>query len=220
MTRIRRCPQLPRAERGVALVVVLMFLLIITSLAIFSARYATMGESMSRNQLDAEKARQAAESALRDAERDLVALAATAGTACTRPTFPPAVDGIFQTTCPQGLCDGIEANSASSNWVTAANAEAWWPDVRGGAWNNGAVGRNVKPGGGAPTCTFDGSVPLGTFTGAPAIAGVARQPEYLIERFSRQNGRLVFFRITAVGFGAAETTQSVLQSYYRPFEVQ
>lgn len=221
MTRIRRCPQLPRAERGVALVVVLMFLLIITSLAIFSARYATMGESMSRNQLDAEKARQAAESALRDAERDLVAREATAGTACTRAAFPPAaVDPLFRANCPQGLCDRNEDNAALSNWVTGARPEAWWPDARGGAWNSGATGRNQKPGGGAPTCSFNGSVPMGTFTGAPPIVGVARQPEYLVERYFRQNNRLVFFRITAVGFGSSETTQVVLQSYYQPFEAQ
>src|SRR5262245_56187524 len=62
-----RMPAPHQPQKGVALPVVLMFLLVITSLAIFSARYATMGEGMARNQLDAERARQAAESALRDA---------------------------------------------------------------------------------------------------------------------------------------------------------
>ena len=205
-----------RRSTGVALVVVLMFLLVISSLAIFSARYATMGESMSRNQLDAEKARQAAETALRDAERDLIASTAAAGAACNRGVYPIGLEAPrYQATCPQGLCDGAEANILAANWTGAGtNPEAWWSVSKGGQWNNATTKGRFG------NCTFDGGVPLGSFTNAALVAGVARQPEYLIERFSRQSGRLLFFRITARGFGASETTQVVLQTYYRPFTAQ
>ena len=60
------------AEKGMTMIVVLMLLMLMSSAAIFSARYATIGESMARNQLDYERAKQAAESALRDAERDIL----------------------------------------------------------------------------------------------------------------------------------------------------
>jgi type IV pilus assembly protein PilX len=60
-----------KAQRGLSLIVVLLFLVAITSIAVLSARKATLEEGLGRNQLDMEAARQAAESALRDAERDL-----------------------------------------------------------------------------------------------------------------------------------------------------
>lgn len=58
---------------GIALPVVLMFLLIITISAVYSIRRSTLAEGITRNQLDYEVARQSAEAALRDAERDLFA---------------------------------------------------------------------------------------------------------------------------------------------------
>jgi type IV pilus assembly protein PilX len=200
------------------MVVVLLLMLAVTSLVLFSARNATLGETIARNQVDAERARQAAESALRDAERDLVAVVAPAASPCTRPVFPVAAEtSLFATTCQTGLCDGIEGNTSTSSWGTFANAEPWWPVDRGGLWNNAS---NKGAASAPANCGFAGAVPLGTFTGLDPIPGVARQPEYLIERFSRQDGNLVFFRITARGFGALERTQVVLQAYYRPFTAQ
>lgn len=210
-----------RPEQGVALAVVLMFLLVITGLALFSARYATMGESMARNQLDAERARQAAESALRDAERDLMLTgAAVTGALCDRSAVRPVFMNFsaFTAACPGGQCALPEAAYTGADWnsSTHANAMPWWPEANGGVWNNSF---DTKPRGTSASCTFNGGVPIGTYTGAAAIAGVARQPEYLIEVFSRGSSRLIFFRITARGFGASEATQVVLQSYFQPFTV-
>ena len=209
-----------RAQRGVAMAVVLMFLLIITGLALFSARYATMSESMARNQLDAERARQAAESALRDAERDLLLAegvkpdAAPCDRRAVRPVF--ANFAAFSATCDAGQCATPDVAYTQSNWTSGANAVPWWAGEHG-LWNNNF---DAKPRGAAASCTFTGGVPLGTFTGAPAITGVAHQPEYMIEIVRKASGRLVFFRITARGFGASERTQVVLQSYFQPFTVQ
>lgn len=210
-----------RPEQGVALAVVLMFLLVITGLALFSARYATMGESMARNQLDAERARQAAESALRDAERDLMLTgAAVTGALCDRSAVRPVFLNFssFTAACPGGQCELPEVAYTSVDWSssTHTNAMPWWPTANGGVWNNDFA---AKPRGASASCNFNGGVPIGTYTGAAAIAGVARQPEYLIEVFNRGNSRLIFFRITARGFGALEATQVVLQSYFQPFTV-
>ena len=218
----RRSPaRLP--QRGIALVVVLMFLLVLTSLAIFSARYATLGESMARNQLDQERARQAAEAALRDAERDLLLsqAVAVAGARCDRRPDRPVVLRVaaFAADCSRGQCAPAVLAATAANWGTNANAEAWWPAARGGLWNNAGAKPSVAAGVGT-NCNFTGGVPLGTFTGAPEIAGVARQPEYLIEYFSRASGRADFFRITARGFGLNATTEVVMQTYFQPFIIQ
>jgi type IV pilus assembly protein PilX len=208
-------------QQGIALVVVLMFLLVITGLALFSARYATMGESMARNQLDAERARQAAESALRDAERDLMLLGTTLvpGALCNRNDVRPvfAYFSAFNADCPGGQCELPDAAYTAADWTDSETAMPWWPSEKGGKWNNNF---DTKPRGAAASCNFNGGVPIGTYTGAAAIAGVARQPEYLIEVFHRGDDLLIFFRITARGFGASEGTQVVLQSYFQPFTVQ
>lgn len=206
-------------QRGIAMVVVLMFLLVITGLALFSARYATLGEGMARNQLDSERARQAAESALRDAERDLQLPGGPAlptNAKCSRDDVRPVFTrySAFTPTCTGGQCSTDEAVYTASKFGTTTNAEVWW---NGGKWENDLT---TKPTAVGVNCTFSGAVPLGTFTGAAPIAGVARQPEYLMEIISRGSGRLVFFRVTARGFGASDRTQVVLQTYFRPFIVQ
>ena len=60
-----------KEQNGVALVVVLLFLVAITGISVWTARQSMLAEGMARNQMDQEAARQAAESALRDAERDI-----------------------------------------------------------------------------------------------------------------------------------------------------
>lgn len=205
--------------RGIALPVILMFLLVITVAASFGIRRATLNEGITRNQLDYEISRQSAEAALRDAERDLRLNLPTgtkpAGAVCNRDESRPIKDrtGLphFNSDCPKGQCRFTMKYYESSNYVaapaSAANAHPWWPTTKGGLWNDGAV----DP---ATNCDFKGAVPLGTFTGAPKIEGVARQPEYLIEYLERGLDRVV--RITARGYGADRNTETVLQTYYRP----
>lgn len=221
----RLCPPaLPhRRGRGIALVIVLMFLLVLTSLAIFSARYATLGEGMARNQLDQERARQAAEAALRDAERDLLlsTAARAANSRCDRRPDRPVVLRVaaFSADCARGQCAPSALSATAADWSTNANPEAWWPVARGGLWNNGGAKPSVAAGLNN-NCNFTGGVPLGTFTGVPEIVGVSRQPEYLIEYYSRASGRADFFRITARGFGLNATTEVVMQTYFQPFIIQ
>lgn len=201
-------------QRGVALIMVLLFLVAITGLTVWAARQSMLGEGMSRNQQDLEVARQAAESALRDGERDLGGVVPPIGTTpfCAKRTILPAK---FTANCTTGLCFRNDASYSTNVWssaTTAAGAEPWWPTGKGGQWNT--------PGIAISNCSgFTGGVPVGTFTGAPAILGVAIQPQYLIEYFKRAvPGRqeMPVYRITARGFGYSSRTQVVVQSIFLP----
>lgn len=215
-------------QKGVALVMVLLFLVAITGLTVWAARQSMLGEGMSRNQQDLEVARQAAESALRDAERDLNNVTALSGTtpSCPKRTILPIK---FTTDCIAGLCYRTDAAYASYQWGNATqtasppNSEPWWPTGKGGRWNDDFKNSTpTKPIRIPPTTssvcdTFTGGVPLGTFTGAPAIRGVSIQPEYLIEYFKRSvvgQQETAVYRITARGFGYSSRTQIVLQSTF------
>jgi type IV pilus assembly protein PilX len=196
---------------GIALPVVLMFLLIITISAVYSIRRSTLSEGITRNQLDYEIARQSAEAALRDAERDLFAsytakpTAALCDRSADRPLKDKLVAGLWESTCPKGQCRVSPDYLANSNYTTKANPQPWWPASKDGLWGNN---ENLN------ACSFSGGVPIGTFTGTPNVSGVARQPEYLIEWIDRTSDPVM--RITARGFGADLNTEVVLQSYVRP----
>jgi type IV pilus assembly protein PilX len=204
-----------------SLVVVLLFLICITSIAVLSARKATLEEGLGRNQLDMEAARQAAESALRDAERDLSgAVIDVSNASCTRPEV-----WLFDSDCPQGLCrQAADSYYAASDWSAATSgsttsSEPWWPTSKGGLWNDSFDDKPSRTPKTNTNCSsFKGGVPLGTFTGATAIAGVAVQPEYLIEYFLKKDGQggkeVDTYRITARGFGYTRRTQVVLQTVF------
>lgn len=214
-------------ETGVSLPVVLMFLLVITILGTLGIRRATTGETLSRNQLDYEVARQAAEAALRDGERDLrIPSVLQTNALCARDTNRPLVVGAphFDTNCPRGQCRFELTHYDTSNYMATpvVNPEPWWPTIndKQGRWDGDPAGAaSPKPGdatGVNVNCNFDGSVPLGTFTGVARLAGVARQPEYLIEYLGRGDDQLM--RITSRGFGADINTEVVMQTYYRPYK--
>ena len=230
------------AQKGVALVVVMVLLIAISAISAWTVRRSMMGEIMARNQIDQQAARQAAESALRDAERDIMNTSATAldNASCARGVteFNP---NMFRTTCDLGLCAKPDAEYDTVNWsvATASNqsvAEPWWPESKGGRWNETVAQKPDRTAASLDTghCNFTGGVPFGTFTGMPPIRSVARQPEYIIEVFRRKHVRMnlvesqvtsggefanqwsTMYRITARGFGYSPKTQVVLQTIYFP----
>ena len=222
----------PNRPLGVALPVVLMFLLVITILGVLGVRRAITGETLSRNQLDYEVARQAAEAALRDGERDLTlgGSALYPNALCARGNDRPLDSSItasapfFDTNCARGQCRFAMSYYTGSNYGNApavlASPQPWWPDAaattttpKGGLWGAVATKPSVAAGVGT-NCVFNGSVPLGTFTGTARLAGVARQPEYIIEYLAINP---VTMRVTARGFGANINTEVVMQSYFQPF---
>jgi type IV pilus assembly protein PilX len=212
-----------QSQSGVAIVVVLIFMLALTIIAAFSARNSSVGEKVARNQLDQQVARQAAEAALRDAERDLLMTTGLIRTnaLCARGASRP-LDGnysLFLPECKAGQCSFKPEYYQDADYNTADassnTGEPWWPVSKGGSWNNDFI-HKPSPETGAVNCdTFTGGVPLGVFTGAPPIAGVSRQPEYIMEIFRK--GNTYVFRITSRGFGYSPSTQVVLQSYFHPF---
>jgi len=121
----------------------------------------------------------------------------------------------FSATCIRGQCSIPLNVLSSSNYnaaATATNYEPWWPPSKGGLWNDDLTTKPTTASS-ANCAGFAGSVPFGAFTGRAPIAGVSRQPEYLIEKIT-----LDFVRITARGFGRNPNTEVVLQSYFRPFQ--
>ena len=173
----------PPRQAGVALVVVLIFMLALTTIAVFASRNATMGERQSRNETEYQVARQAAEAALRDAERDLYP-----DPAVPPPTTPacPRTGSVFRTndrvvSAGEFTADGlggqcwVPAAQYAVPWSAASSGkpgEPWWPTSKGGMWTKKGT-----------TCaTYKGPVPLGRYTGVPALPlPPSKQPDYLIE---------------------------------------
>jgi type IV pilus assembly protein PilX len=203
-------------QHGVVLIIVLMFIVILSGVASYSARRSLLGEGQARNQLDVEIATQAAEAALRDAELDLRSKDGSAkpGAACSRNNARPISmsrtgSPLFDTNCPGGQCRNSLATSYApyamqSNQAAGINPQPWWA---AGAWNNTFSGKPPE----SSNCVFNGGVALGTYTGTPAIRGVLRQPEYLIEPMAR--GDELYFRITARGWGLNPSSEVVIQSF-------
>lgn len=222
-------------QRGLALIVVLLFLLLITGVSIWGVKQSLFSENLARNQLDYEAARQAAESALRDAERDLMnpshVLASNAS--CVRGALE-IVAADFTESCQMGLCVMNDSAYPLMDWSKSVGGEVWWAATKGGKWNNNFGTKPKRVPVDNSNCNFQGGIPLGTFTGASALAGVARQPEYLVEYFRRKNVRInldetqvtssgqnanqwsVMYRITARGFGYSTKTQVILQNIFFP----
>ncbi|MBG6221634.1 MULTISPECIES: pilus assembly protein [unclassified Janthinobacterium] len=191
--------------RGATLVYVLCLLVIILLLGISAAQMALQGEKAARVERERQIAFQAAEEALMDAQNDIEGLPGVPGRSSL---FAPGSAAGFATGCGEGGALGLclpAPPEAPALWLSMdlAGAEA-----------------------GSRT------VPFGQFTGTVMQTGQgflpSRRPRYLIELlpFHRPGAQAAaiagglatesyVYRITAIGFGAQESTQVVLQSYYR-----
>lgn len=180
-----------RREQGVSLVLVMIFLVILSGLGITAIQTSTFSSRIASNEMDRNLAFQAAEAALRDAENDIAyrRFDLTPCSAAIVGCRAEPFEGLlnFDTVCTNGLCDTIGAAAATQFWETAA------------IW--GATGASVA---------------YGTRTGAAALPVVVRQPRYLIEGFQVGLDGGTVYRVTAVGFGANETSQIMLQTAVKP----
>jgi Tfp pilus assembly protein PilX len=215
-------------QNGFVLVTSLIFLIILSILGVMAMQGSLFEERMSANDRDRSIAREYAEMALRDAERDILgirfdgAFCAAAGCANLRPagTRPanavdagnfwiaanPVVDEI-------GLDDGGLGQAIPQRGIYSAQAATacGLPIWSGADWEDNAnPPRSCAGTIGAAVPT----VPYGQFTNAPFVGpdGVAEpqgipRPRYLIEVFKASDlgilgsSNKMFFRITAVGFG-------------------
>ena len=172
---------------GAALVTMLFLMLAVLMMSVSGTRASLAAVKSARVERDRHVAHQAAEAALRDAERDI---AGAAGPASPRTAIFVAADaGAFI-----AACAGSGEHAGLCRPVPPPGIPAWQAfDLAG-----------------------PGSVEYGRFTGAamPVGAGLlpAEAPRYIVELLA---GADPVYRITAIGFGASASTRVVLQSYYR-----
>lgn len=195
-----------RRQGGVALFTTLIILLLVLLLGVAATQIALQGEKAARNDRDRLIAFHAAEAALLDAELDI--------------RHSPDV-------------------SESRSYIFSAGNKQGFPEATGDACGSGT--QNIYLGlcraiadGRTPTwktLDFDDAtnathtVAYGRFTGQTLSVGVgslaARAPRYAIELLEDQSIRELtgrpayYYRVTAIGFGARDTTRVVLQTVYR-----
>lgn len=175
--------------RGASLLVVMLLLIILTILGLTALQVATTEERMSGNSRDRGLAFQAAEAALRDAEFD-IRCQKYDGTAATTTRGFGCISGMTgaDASCTDGLC-------CNNNGLTCV--EPATP-----VYQNTSLSLVTTP-----------SVEYGSYTNAPALAGVTQQPRYLIEPFVVDGKN--HYRITARGYGVNANTQVTLQEIYK-----
>jgi type IV pilus assembly protein PilX len=194
-------------QKGVSLIVSLILLIVISMLGLSAAQLAIQEEKASRNDNDRQVALHAAEAALEDAELDIEA----------SPDTEKSRSYIFSKNSTLGFPDNDEAicGSGEGNIFLGLCARSSNPTKP--VW----LAANLNDEKSMPS----NAVPYGTFTGRifPVGKGTlpCKRPKYVIELliYDRQGETAdqvsYFYRITAIGFGARESTNVVLQSYYR-----
>lgn len=184
-------------QRGQSLALALVVLVAVSLLALAGARNALLGEKASRNDLDRQQALSAAEAALRDAEAELLhpgqSLRAEVLAGRERPLLMAGECAAGAGHPLLGICLPSPAGSAPA-WLRAGLADS---SPHGAGVPYGQFSRRTFPHGAGPL--------------------PAQMPRYLIEMLEsgRRDGRGRQFRITAIGFGASDGTQAVLQSWIR-----
>jgi len=190
-------------QRGVALLVALMFLIVLTLLGLAAMRTTTLEERMAGGSRDYNTALQAAEAALRDAENDLKGTGITVGRIISTGSFPGAYIGVGN-----GFgCNTVGATSPNAGLcVIDTEYRQLYNNTTWIDWN------------GTSTVVY------GTWTGAAAINGVARPPRYVLEWMQfvdtknkgPNNGAsdTYYVRVTARAWGANAQTQVTVQEIF------
>ena len=212
-------------QRGFSLFIVMIMLLLSALLVIGGARTAQLLESVAGNQREYQRAFEAAEAALLDAERDIrqlafdsasktyVACAALAASRCRKAedgrVFPDRDTGWVTAymndgadSCARGIC----YFSALDSVAAASGSEAYR------FWTRDAY--------------RDGHASCGQFPGAPDAGSPALMgARYWIEVIDRRNSKYPLYRITAVATGARSPsltggTRVELQASFDPDPVR
>lgn len=183
-------------QSGAALITGLIFLVVLSMIGVTAARMSTLEERMSGNMRDRSIAMQAAELALRDAERDILGL----GTTPRNPGIAGISDFIAD-------CDADDTDDTADDGLCYNGPLAWAT----AAWTAANWTTNMTD---EPT-----SVEYGRFTGATAIAALSDQPRYLIEGMRKTppgGGESFYYRITVRAQGANPNTVVWLQEVFKP----
>lgn len=206
-----RLPSAPRAarrrERGATLIVAALFLIVVSVLGIAGWQIGTQQERMTGLARDRQLAFEAAELALRDAERDLLGVCVVNG---CQPRSP-AIEGLT------GFGDGAGTPGRCSGLGLCLPA--------GARPNYPLIDRGILIG--SADINWGRAVTIGTFTHptTPDLRGVSRLPAYVIEGLCLEGSSgagagagvcsPVTYRLTAIGYGLRPETQVVLQSFFK-----
>ena len=178
----------PTRQTGAALITGLIFLVVLTMIGITAARMSTLEERMSGNMRDRSIAMQAAELALRDAERDISNSVTASARDISGITDFSADCGTSTGGTTVGLCysgPGVATTIISGNAFDAAIATAAYGDYTGAA---DIAGLSAQP--------------------RYAIEGIRKTPPGSTEVF--------YYRITVRAQGVNPNTVVWLQEVFRP----
>jgi type IV pilus assembly protein PilX len=199
---------------GFALLPTVVILLVLTVLAMASLRSATLLEKMSGNERDAMLANQAAEAALRDAERDIDNVLANGNPAnqnCGNAAACRSIYALPNANHPSPPDFFTEATAYDCSYgICFAPVSNFEPYFATAVWVNPVMSAPTK------------RAQYGQYTGAANIPGVSQQPVYWIEVLTGNNSAApgaadkIVFRITARGVGRNAGTVMYLQSVYDP----
>jgi type IV pilus assembly protein PilX len=202
---IGRANAILKRQRGVSLVVCLVMLVPVLLLGVSATQLSLQGEKATRNDRDYQIAFQAAEAALVDAEMD-IEKSPDAGQSRSA-LFSENSQHVFVENCGAGLDSnnlGLCAHrieGAAPAWLAVDFLDASADSAR--------------------------TVPYGRFTGKAFPVGEGalpgRLPRYIVEaliynrpgELAEGSGQTHFYGITALGFGARDTTRVMLQTFYR-----
>jgi type IV pilus assembly protein PilX len=213
-----------RRQRGVVLLVSLLFLIVLTLLGVAASRMVTSEERQSRYLREYNTAFQASEAAMRDARDDIDGILATGVKKVV-----PRIDGAkgFFADCSYGLCQYDPSDDPTK--LPWKNEARWLKAVAYGTYSlrsplpsSAVVGSNAGKG------KNEDEVDVARFNDATeksSVTGVWQQPAYLVEaipdnrpgtnsvEFGKKNPPVIY-RLTARGFGADPNSRASTQEIY------
>ena len=203
-TQQSRQGTLPKGQRGMALVFVLIMISIVFVIAAVSSRLVTLGERAARNDRDRQTAFEAAEAALSDAEIDIMGPNTAGNQRVAMFGELPAGEG----------CSNVNATRGYCGRLTPATTDATLLSVYKPIFANEDASTRQWAGFGEFTGRED-DFPVSSSGALPV-----KVPRYIIEKslVSFRNRSTTVgkpfdaFIITAIGYGLQPGTQVVLQA--------
>lgn len=185
-------PTAASSESGAVLAICLIFLLLVTVLGLSTIGTTTMQEKMAANTRDKDLAFQAAELALKVAEKAIE---------------EENLDvSDFTAGCNDGLCSTLEVSATHARWedanICGANQDIWSCAKSRAVTGDGGVSLKIH------------SLPPRYFIEVLAELDTADDLNIGNIGDSIFGDQATIYRITAIGYGGSKTSQAVLQSTY------
>jgi len=180
-------------QSGAVMVISLIMLLLLTLIGVTGSQVTGLEEKMSGNMRDRNIAFQAAEAALRDAERDIISAVPASARDFSFSYFESDCGASTEDTSDDGLCYQRGGYGATPIWTTTNLTAA--PSVGYGS--------------------FTGAMPLSNLSAQPRYIIEGVKVTAPGQRVTGVNATL-YYRITVRAQGANANTVVLLQSTYKP----